>query len=124
MQRNCACRYGEQFVLFDTAHSCPRFIMTIKKLRPSPFEGQFAPPIKAPSSESAAASGGRKVEIVASKTGKIVKLFASCVVGQQVERDKTVLYEIECSAADAAADEQQPVTPGGDATSFSILLPH
>jgi hypothetical protein len=115
-------KYGEQFVLFDTVNSCPRFIMTIKKTRPSPFEGQRAPPLKALASQSAAAVGGSKVEVKASKTGKIIKLSASCVVGQQVERDKTVLYEMECSAADAAADEQQPSTPGADTTEADEVL--
>jgi hypothetical protein len=97
--------------------------MTIKKTRPSPFEGQSAPPFKAaPALHSAAAGGGSDVEVKASKTGKIVKLSPSCAVGQQVERDKTVLYEIECSAADSAADEQQLGTPGGDATSLSLFF--
>ena len=73
--------------------------MTIKKTRPSPFENQSAPK-PTPHSRDAPADATR-VEITAPKTGRIVKICA--VVGQQVEREKTVLYEMECSGADAAA---------------------
>ena len=80
--------------------------MTVKKTAPSPFEHEHAPKFtpkgEGGSAPSDSPAGAAKAEIKAAKSGKIVKV--SAVVGQQVEKGKTVLFEMECNEAEAAAE--------------------
>ncbi len=88
-------------MLFDTANSCPRFIMTIKKTnRATGFEAAAAPKPLAPVA-AASARDTRVLQVKAPISGKVVKIVA--VEGQQVEKDKTVLFEVEYNAADDVA---------------------
>ena len=82
--------------------------MTIAKVRPSPYAHvpnqvkDFVPQPQSPPPVAAdAVVKIRTVEMKAPETGKIVKVSAS--VGQEVQKDQTILFEIECDGAASAA---------------------
>jgi multidrug efflux pump subunit AcrA (membrane-fusion protein) len=82
--------------------------MTIEKVRPSPYAHvpnqvkDFVPQPQSPPPVAAdAVVKIRTVEMKAPETGKIVKISAT--VGQDVQKDQTILFEIECDGAASAA---------------------